>query len=179
MADQGNPFLRRAQRRPSRHHRLGAGALQVRQHRGGRQTEAAVRFVLHQEYVPRPGLHDHVPDHQDCAVGPGGAMRWLFWGAAAVLTYTYFGYPGWLWLRRLYRPRPVMAASYTPSISVVMIVRNEAAVLERKLQNLLALDYPPELSEIIIFSDGSTDATNDMLRESSIDERVRVVLATE
>lgn len=106
-------------------------------------------------------------------------MKWLFWGSAAMLAYTYFGYAGWLWLRRRYRPRPVQLSSYTPFISIVMIVRNEAAVLGRKLRNLLALHYPPELSEIIILSDGSSDSTNDILRESSTDPRVRIVLATE
>jgi len=106
-------------------------------------------------------------------------MKWLFWASVAMLAYTYFGYAGWLWLRRRYRPRPVQIGEYRPFISIVMVVRNEAAVLERKLQNLLALNYPPELSEIIVFSDGSTDATNDMLREASIDPRVRIVLATQ
>ena len=106
-------------------------------------------------------------------------MKWVFWGSAAILAYTYFGYAGWLWLRRRYRPRPVQAAACTPSLSIVMIVRNEAAVLDRKLRNLLALNYPPDLCEIIVFPDGSTDATNDMLREASIDPRVRIILATE
>jgi poly-beta-1,6-N-acetyl-D-glucosamine synthase len=106
-------------------------------------------------------------------------MRWLFWASVAMLAYTYFGYAGWLWLRRRFRPRPVQGSSFTPFISIVMIVRNEAATLERKLRNLLSLNYPPELCEIIIFSDGSADTTNDMLREASVDPRVRVILATE
>ena len=105
-------------------------------------------------------------------------MKWLFWGASAMLAYTYFGYAGWLWLRRRYRPCRVQSASCKPLLSIVMIVRNEAAVLDRKLRNLLALNYPPDLCEIIVFSDGSADATNDMLREASIEPRVRVILAT-
>ena len=96
-----------------------------------------------------------------------------------MLAYTYFGYAAWLWVRRRFMSRPLHISSFTPPISIVMVVRNEAAVLDRKLRNLLALNYPPELSEIIIFSDGSTDATNDMLREASVDPRVRVILATE
>jgi poly-beta-1,6-N-acetyl-D-glucosamine synthase len=96
-----------------------------------------------------------------------------------MLAYTYFGYAAWLWLRRRLRPRPVQVAAFTPSISIVMIVRNEAAVLERKLRNLLALNYPPELCEIIVVSDASTDSTNDMLREASLDPRVRIILSTD
>jgi cellulose synthase/poly-beta-1,6-N-acetylglucosamine synthase-like glycosyltransferase len=57
-----------------------------------------------------------------------------------------------------------------------MIVRNEAAVIERKLRNLLELDYPAKLCEIIVVSDGSTDATNDILSQYANDLRVRVRL---
>ncbi len=106
-------------------------------------------------------------------------MRWLFWGSAAMLAYTYFGYAAWLWLRRRYRPRPVQASAYTPFLSMVMIVRNEAGVLDRKLRNLLALSYPQELTEVIVVSDASTDATNDILRQLSSESRVRIVLGAE
>ncbi len=106
-------------------------------------------------------------------------MKWVFWGSAAFLAYTYIGYAGWLWLRSRIRQRPVCASEHTPTISTVMVVRNEAAVLERKLKNLLELDYPPESSEIVVVSDGSTDATNQILAYYSADRRVRVVLNPE
>jgi cellulose synthase/poly-beta-1,6-N-acetylglucosamine synthase-like glycosyltransferase len=47
-----------------------------------------------------------------------------------------------------------------------MVVRNEEAILGRKLRNLLSLNYPAEACEIVIVSDGSSDATNRMLREN-------------
>jgi cellulose synthase/poly-beta-1,6-N-acetylglucosamine synthase-like glycosyltransferase len=106
-------------------------------------------------------------------------MKWLFWGSATVLAYTYFGYPAWLWLRTRYRPRPVHAAACAPSVSIVMVVRNEAAVLERKLQNLRELNYPSDLVEIIVVSDGSTDSTNQILDDYRVDPRVRVLLNPE
>ncbi len=103
-------------------------------------------------------------------------MKLVFWSSAAALAYTYFGYPAWLWLRSRYRPRPVRSAAYTPSLSVVMVVRNEAAVLERKLKNLLELDYPEELSEIVVVSDGSMDDSNRILNYHSADARVRIIV---
>jgi biofilm PGA synthesis N-glycosyltransferase PgaC len=106
-------------------------------------------------------------------------MKWLFWGSATVLAYTYLGYPAWLWLRTRYRPSPVHASAYTPSVSIVMVVRNEAAVLERKLQNLLELNYPKDLGEIVVVSDGSIDATNKILDYYKADRRVRVLLNPE
>ena len=62
---------------------------------------------------------------------------WIFWGSAAVIAYTYFGYPGWLWLRKIWRGKAVRRGAYSPFVSVVMVVRNEERVLERKLENLL------------------------------------------
>jgi poly-beta-1,6-N-acetyl-D-glucosamine synthase len=106
-------------------------------------------------------------------------MRWFFWTSVAALAYTYAGYPAWLWLRSRFRARPVQAAEYTPSISIVMVVRNEAGVLEAKLQNLLSLDYPAGLVEVVVVSDGSTDATNDILQRYAQDSRVRVVVTAE
>lgn len=38
-------------------------------------------------------------------------MKVLFWGAAALIFYTYAGYAGWLWLRARLRPRPVLRAA--------------------------------------------------------------------
>lgn len=101
-------------------------------------------------------------------------MRWVFWGAAGLIAYTYVGYACWLRLRRLWRSRPVRRGAYTPSVSIAMVVRNEEQVLERKLQNLLALDYPP--CQIIVVSDGSTDRTEEILREHGRDARLQLVL---
>ena len=96
-----------------------------------------------------------------------------------ILAYTYAGYPSWLWLRNRFRARPVKASDGTPSISIVMVVRNEAGVLEEKLRNLLALDYPTDLIEVIVVSDGSTDGTNDILRQHSESSRIQAVLSAE
>ena len=105
-------------------------------------------------------------------------MKWVFWISTAVVAYTYLGYAGWLWLRARYRARPVRTSNFAPTVSVLMVVRNEAAVLDRKLKNLFSLNYPA-LNEIIVVSDGSTDATNEILRRHSADPRVRIVLKDE
>lgn len=106
-------------------------------------------------------------------------MKWAFWISAVMLSYTYFGYPAWLWLRSKFIARPVKTAAGTPPISVVMAVRNEELVLERKLQNLLTLDYPEERCEIIVASDGSSDGTNEILSKYRGTPRLRVLLNKE
>jgi poly-beta-1,6-N-acetyl-D-glucosamine synthase len=103
-------------------------------------------------------------------------MKWGFWCAFGLITYAYLGYPAWLWLRRRLRPRPVRRGAFTGSISVVMVVRNEAARLQRKLQNLLALEYPTSDWGIIVVSDGSTDGTDEILKQYASGQRFRVQL---
>jgi len=103
-------------------------------------------------------------------------MIWIFWSAAILIGYTYAGYPLWLWLRSRLRPRPVQRAANLPFTSFVMVVRNEEKVLQRKLENLLSLDYPEENAEIVVVSDGSTDRTELILREYARNPRVLAVL---
>jgi biofilm PGA synthesis N-glycosyltransferase PgaC len=103
-------------------------------------------------------------------------MKWVFWGAAAVIAYTYVGYAGWLRLRVLWRSHPVMRGPNTPPLSIVMVVRNEERVLDEKLRNLLALDYPADRCQVIVVSDGSTDRSEEILRSYSRDPRLQVVL---
>jgi biofilm PGA synthesis N-glycosyltransferase PgaC len=107
-------------------------------------------------------------------------MKYVFWSAAAVIAYAYAGYALWLWVRSRIGSRPVQRAEYLPPVSLVMVVRNEEAVLERKLRNLLSLAYPADNIEFIVVSDGSTDATNSMLLENSRrDKRVRAIILQE
>jgi biofilm PGA synthesis N-glycosyltransferase PgaC len=103
-------------------------------------------------------------------------MRWLFWPAAALIAYVHVGYLGWLWLRGKLRPRAVNRASFEPPVSLLMVVRNEEAVLAEKLRNLLDLDYPAHKRQIIVVSDGSTDETESILREQARNPQVNVLL---
>jgi len=103
-------------------------------------------------------------------------MKLVFWGAAGLIAYTYLGYAGWLWLRSRWRPQPVRLATFTPFISIVMIVRNEAVALPSKLRNLMQLNYPQNLAEIVLVSDGSTDGTSQILSEYGQNPQVRVVI---
>jgi biofilm PGA synthesis N-glycosyltransferase PgaC len=98
-------------------------------------------------------------------------MKYLFWIAAALAGYSYAGYPAWLWLRSRWSPRPVRRGSYLPTVSAVMVVRNEEDVIARKLENLLALEYPADKFEIAVISDGSTDRTAAILSDYAGDSR--------
>jgi len=91
-------------------------------------------------------------------------VKFLFWLSAFLVFYPYVLYPGWLLLRARLHPRPIRPRPFLPSISIVIAARNEGTRLEEKLRNLRELDYPAELQETIVVSDGSTDQTNEILR---------------
>jgi biofilm PGA synthesis N-glycosyltransferase PgaC len=103
-------------------------------------------------------------------------VKWVFWSAVAVVWYSYLGYPLWLYFRSYLWPRPIRRGAVEPCVSAILIVRNEGAIIARKIENLLALNYPPQKLEVIVVSDGSTDGTVERLRDFAGEPRVRIVL---
>jgi len=89
----------------------------------------------------------------------------IFWLSAAALFYTYAGYPLLLALVSAVRPRRVRRGDFESTVSVIITAYNEERDLAAKLENTLALDYPPELFEIIVASDCSSDRTDDIVNE--------------
>jgi poly-beta-1,6-N-acetyl-D-glucosamine synthase len=79
--------------------------------------------------------------------------------------YTMVGYPAVLALRARWRSRSVRKDFVPMSVTVLLPVRNGERWLRSKLESLLALEYPRELFEILVISDGSTDATEAITRE--------------
>ena len=104
-------------------------------------------------------------------------MKIVFWLAAALVGYSYLGYPAWLWLRCRWSPRPVrrglVDGSTAPAVTAVMVVRNEEAIVARKLDNLLTLDYPPAKLDVVVVSDGSSDHTPAILADYARDSGLR------
>ena len=105
-------------------------------------------------------------------------LKGLFWGSIGALAWTHLGYPVAATVASRLRARPVRKGDAQPSVSVVVAAWNEEDVIERRLENLLALDYPPELVEIVVASDASSDRTDELVEAISAREsRVRLVRA--
>ncbi|HLK17569.1 MAG TPA: glycosyltransferase family 2 protein [Bryobacteraceae bacterium] len=98
-----------------------------------------------------------------------------FWIAVFLPLYAYAGYPLLLLALRLVIRRDVRKQPITPSVSLLIPAHNEADVIARKIDNSLALDYPPDRIEIIVASDGSRDDTVAAARARADGTRVRVL----
>jgi cellulose synthase/poly-beta-1,6-N-acetylglucosamine synthase-like glycosyltransferase len=93
--------------------------------------------------------------------------RLLFWISAGFSVYVYIGYPILLWgLQAVFRSSPPQPP-LEPSVSLLVAAYNEGAVIAEKIRNSLALDYPVEKLEIVVASDGSRDATAEIVRSFS------------
>jgi cellulose synthase/poly-beta-1,6-N-acetylglucosamine synthase-like glycosyltransferase len=102
-------------------------------------------------------------------------LRAVFWLSAGAIAWTHAGYPLAAAALARRRPRPVRKADLTPRVTVVVAAHNEESVIERRVENLLALDYPPDRLQVVVASDGSEDGTEQAVRAlAAADARVRI-----
>jgi len=100
-------------------------------------------------------------------------LAFLFWLSAVLIVYTHLGYP--LLLRvlvalRRSAPTPTAAPEGDPPrVSLIVAAYDEEEVIEAKIANALALDYPRDRLELIVASDGSGDATAELARAAGAD----------
>jgi cellulose synthase/poly-beta-1,6-N-acetylglucosamine synthase-like glycosyltransferase len=86
----------------------------------------------------------------------------LFWASLAGLVWTHLAYPALVALLARVAERRVRAADNEPTVAVIVAAHNEEAVVARRIENLLALDYPRDRLEIVVSSDASTDRTEEI-----------------
>ena len=96
-------------------------------------------------------------------------MAVLFWIGLVVLFYTYLGYPLLLMLLNRFKAGRSQSTfdkkGRLPPVTLLIAAYNEEKVIKEKIINALRLEYPENLLEIWIASDGSSDRTNDIVRE--------------
>lgn len=93
-----------------------------------------------------------------------------FWVCLSVMFYGYIGYGllllAWNFIKRLFRSKPGsedLEKKDWPLVTMVIAAYNESPVLQQKLENTLAIDYPREKLQIIFVTDGSTDGSERLL----------------
>ncbi len=105
------------------------------------------------------------------------AAKIAFWVGAGLVVYAQAGYPLALAAAARARrrhlpapaPRPPGDDEPLPGVSLVVAAHDEEEVIAAKVADALALDYPRDLLEVIVASDGSADATVARARESGAD----------
>ena len=100
--------------------------------------------------------------------------EFLFWLSFSGLFYIYLGYPLLIWSCARIRPRSPRKADGSAPVSVVIAAHNEADHLQRKINDLLHSANQKLLGEVLIASDGSTDATAEIV-DSFDDPRVKLL----
>ena len=104
------------------------------------------------------------------------AVEAVFWVVLGLLIWTHVAYPVAAALVAHLRPRRIRRGELEPTVSVIIAAHNEESVIERRLENLLSLDYPAEKLEILIASDASTDRTDELVEAfAARDRRVRLL----
>jgi cellulose synthase/poly-beta-1,6-N-acetylglucosamine synthase-like glycosyltransferase len=100
-----------------------------------------------------------------------------FWCSIAGVAYAYLGYPAVIYvLSRTFGRAPVPpvnAEDELPRVALLIAAHNEATVIEQRIRNILALEYPTARLQIVIASDGSDDGTVEICR--GFEPRVRVL----
>lgn len=85
--------------------------------------------------------------------------------ALLLLVHTYFLYPGLLYLVASALPQSEQAEYNTlPSVALVIAAYNEEDVIADKIENSLELSYPDDRLSILVFSDASSDRTDEIVR---------------
>lgn len=104
--------------------------------------------------------------------------QFIFWFSLSLLFLVYAGYPVLLWLVGAILSRRVAKGDVLPKVTVLIAAYNEEAHIGDTLKNKIELDYPKELIDIIVISDGSTDRTEEIVR-SFASQGVRLLVQKE
>lgn len=104
----------------------------------------------------------------------------IFWVCLTFVAYTFVGYPLCLAAAARLRPNPIRRGDFKGCVSVIVAVRNEAAIIGRRIEELcLQVQRFGVHGEIIIVSDGSTDQTAAIARRYEDHGPVRVLALQE
>lgn len=92
-------------------------------------------------------------------------MIYLFLIFIFLSIYSYILFPILLYIYALFKKKPWNKKEYNLFVSVVISVYNEQEIIKDKILNTLAFDYPKNLFEVIVVSDGSEDQTNTIVSQ--------------
>ncbi|KDE56674.1 glycosyl transferase [Halostagnicola sp. A56] len=90
----------------------------------------------------------------------------IFWGSLVAVLHTYFTYPISIWVISYIQDRNQQKRfPEYPSVALIIAAYNEEEIISKKIENSLELEYPKEKLNIIVFSDASSDRTDEIVNE--------------
>jgi len=89
----------------------------------------------------------------------------VLWLSMALIFYTYAGYSLLVMALATVKNNPVKKSDIEPTVTVLITAYNEEKSIRQKLKQTLSLDYPRGKLDIVVASDGSTDGTDNIVRE--------------
>ena len=101
------------------------------------------------------------------------ALKLSFWICLAIVFYTYIGYGLLLyllvWLKRLFgrhQEEPTLPPDdQLPEVTLMICAYNEEDIIQEKMENIRQIDYPRDKFCIMWVTDGSSDNSNELLRQ--------------
>ena len=106
------------------------------------------------------------------------ATEIILWASLGLVAYCYIVYPLVIWIcSRLFGRVPSAAAlddRNLPFVTLLIAAHNEERWITARLRNALEQDYPPDKLDVLVASDGSRDATVQIVSQFA-DPRVRVL----
>ena len=91
----------------------------------------------------------------------------IFWIAIGCVFYAYVGYFALLFILSIFYNKSISTRPMTPEMTMIISAYNEEDIIEEKIKNTLALNYPKNQLEIIIVSDASSDGTERIAKRYS------------
>ncbi|GIX05401.1 MAG: glycosyl transferase [Planctomycetaceae bacterium] len=101
-------------------------------------------------------------------------LKLVFWLSATLLIYIYAGYPLLVWLGSRRRRAAAGSVHLPATVSVVLVAHNEQQTIRRKLRQLFTVEEQARIIEVLVGSDGSTDATVDEV-QAVHDPRIHLI----
>src|SRR5579864_6743924 len=92
----------------------------------------------------------------------------LFWVSLGALVWTHAAYPLAAYLLARVMSKPVRSGDDLPRVTLIVAAHDEESVIERRIENLRSLDYPADRLEIVVTSDASTDATEELAERAGV-----------
>lgn len=96
----------------------------------------------------------------------------FFWISLFIVFYTFLGYGIVLFiiirLKRLFKkPLAFYQTSSHPTVTLLIAAYNEQDLIEEKIENCLAIDYPKDRFQILFITDGSSDQTSEIIKQNT------------